>query len=72
MRYLRARTAVPASRIRLGTWQSGSRERGYGPSYAGQEARAIVRRAVEFSLGICAARAWTWPDLRGGTVREYP
>ncbi len=45
MRYLSAGTAVPISRIGLGTWQFGSREWGYGQSYASQEARAIVRRA---------------------------
>jgi aryl-alcohol dehydrogenase-like predicted oxidoreductase len=38
------------SRIGLGTWQFGSREWGYGQSYAGQEARAIVRRAI--GLGV--------------------
>ena len=38
------------SRIGLGTWQFGSREWGYGESYAGQEARAIVRRAVELGV----------------------
>src|SRR5437660_4407549 len=36
------------SRIGLGAWQFGSREWGYGQGYAGQEAHAIVRRAVEF------------------------
>ncbi len=50
MRYLSAGTAVPISRIGLGTWQFGSREWGYGPSYAGQEAGAIVRRAVELGI----------------------
>ena len=38
------------SRIGLGTWQFGSREWGYGQSYAGQEAHAIVRRAVELGV----------------------
>ncbi len=53
MRYLNADTDVKAtriSRIGLGTWQFGSREWGYGQSYAGQEARAIVRRAVELGV----------------------
>jgi aryl-alcohol dehydrogenase-like predicted oxidoreductase len=50
MRYLSAGTAVEISRIGLGTWQFGSREWGYGQSYAGQEARAIVRRAVELGV----------------------
>src|ERR1700730_12859177 len=47
MRYLSTATATRISRIGLGTWQFGSREWGYGQSYAGQEAHAIVRRAVE-------------------------
>src|SRR5438105_15059434 len=38
------------SRIGLGTWQFGSREWGYGQGYAGQEAHAIVRRAVELGV----------------------
>jgi len=38
------------SRIGLGAWQFGSREWGYGQSYAEQEARAIVRRAVELGV----------------------
>ena len=50
MRYLSAGTATRISRIGLGTWQFGSREWGYGESYAGQEARAIVRRAVELGV----------------------
>jgi aryl-alcohol dehydrogenase-like predicted oxidoreductase len=50
MRYLSAGTAIRISRIGLGTWQFGSREWGYGQSYAGQEAHAIVRRAVELGV----------------------
>ena len=53
MRYLSAGTdptATRISRIGLGTWQFGSREWGYGESYAGAEARAIVRRAVELGV----------------------
>ncbi len=53
MRYLSAGTdpkTTRISRIGLGTWQFGSREWGYGESYAGQEARAIVRRAVELGV----------------------
>ena len=38
------------SRIGLGTWQFGSREWGYGQSYAGQVAHAIVRRAIELGV----------------------
>src|SRR6516162_11759862 len=49
MRYL---TVEPAriSRIGLGTWQFGSRDWGYGPSYAEQEARVIVHRALELGV----------------------
>jgi aryl-alcohol dehydrogenase-like predicted oxidoreductase len=50
MRYLSTATATKISRIGLGTWQFGSREWGYGQSYAGQEAHAIVRRAVELGV----------------------
>ena len=50
MRYLGNGTATKISRIGLGTWQFGSREWGYGESYSGQEARAIVRRALELGV----------------------
>jgi aryl-alcohol dehydrogenase-like predicted oxidoreductase len=53
MRYLSTVTdpaTTKISRIGLGTWQFGSREWGYGQSYAGQEAHAIVRRAVELGV----------------------
>ena len=53
MRYLNIDTdpnTARVSRIGLGTWQFGSREWGYGQSYAGQEAHAIVRRAIELGV----------------------
>jgi aryl-alcohol dehydrogenase-like predicted oxidoreductase len=50
MRYLSTGTPTKISRIGLGTWQFGSREWGYGQSYAGQEARSIVRRALELGV----------------------
>jgi len=51
MRYLSTpATSAKISRIGLGTWQFGSREWGYGHSYAGQEAHAIVRRALELGI----------------------
>jgi aryl-alcohol dehydrogenase-like predicted oxidoreductase len=53
MRYLTADADPQAGRISmigLGTWQFGSREWGYGPAYARQEARAIVRRALELGV----------------------
>ena len=53
MRYLSAGpdpAVARISRIGLGTWQFGSREWGYGASYAGQEAHAIVRRALELGV----------------------
>jgi aryl-alcohol dehydrogenase-like predicted oxidoreductase len=50
MRYLSIGTTPKISRIGLGTWQFGSRDWGYGESYAGREARAIVRRAVELGV----------------------
>jgi len=50
MRYLACDTAKRISRIGLGTWQFGSREWGYGEPYAGREAGAIVRRAIELGV----------------------
>ena len=50
MRYLSAGTTTRISRIGLGAWQFGSAEWGYGRDYAEQEARAIVRRAVELGV----------------------
>jgi aryl-alcohol dehydrogenase-like predicted oxidoreductase len=50
MRYLGIGTAKEISKIGLGTWQFGSREWGYGDRYAGQVARAIVRRALELGV----------------------
>ena len=52
MRYLSIGTDSRLSKIGLGTWQFGSREWGYGESYAGQEARAIVRRALELGVNL--------------------
>jgi aryl-alcohol dehydrogenase-like predicted oxidoreductase len=40
----------PVSRIGLGTWQFGSREWGYGDSYADRAAQDIVRRARELGI----------------------
>jgi aryl-alcohol dehydrogenase-like predicted oxidoreductase len=50
MRYLSVGTRQKISVIGLGTWQFGSREWGYGESYAGQQAHAIVRRALELGV----------------------
>jgi aryl-alcohol dehydrogenase-like predicted oxidoreductase len=53
MRYLSAGTGPDTtriSRIGLGAWQFGSPEWGYGKEYAGQEAHAIVRRALELGV----------------------
>jgi aryl-alcohol dehydrogenase-like predicted oxidoreductase len=47
MRYL---SDQRISRIGLGAWQFGSREWGYGQSYAEREARQIVRRALELGV----------------------
>jgi aryl-alcohol dehydrogenase-like predicted oxidoreductase len=52
MRYLSSDTHPKLSLIGLGTWQFGSRDWGYGPTYAGQEARAIVRRALELGVTV--------------------
>ena len=52
MRYLSIGTGTEISRIGLGTWQFGSREWGYGEAYAGEQARAIVRRALEMGVSL--------------------
>ena len=50
MQYLDIDTSKRISKIGLGTCQFGSREWGYGDRYAGREARAIVRRALELGV----------------------
>jgi aryl-alcohol dehydrogenase-like predicted oxidoreductase len=50
MRYLNSDTATRISKIGVGTWQFGSPEWSYGERYAGPEARAIVRRALELGV----------------------
>jgi len=50
VRCLNVDTDKKISKIGLGTWQFGSREWGYGESYAGQEASAIVRRALKLGV----------------------
>ena len=51
MRYVESvQTAKPLSVIGLGTWQFGSKEWGYGDSYATGRAREIVRRALELGI----------------------
>ncbi|HEY3903041.1 MAG TPA: aldo/keto reductase [Streptosporangiaceae bacterium] len=50
MRYLSCDTAKKISKIGLGTWQFGSKEWGYGQSYADGEAAAIVRRALDLGV----------------------
>jgi aryl-alcohol dehydrogenase-like predicted oxidoreductase len=52
MRYLSIGAGTEISRIGLGTWQFGSREWGYGEAYAGEQARAIVRRALELGVSL--------------------
>lgn len=49
MRYLEL-DGVRVSAIGLGTWQFGSREWGYGATYATREAPALVRRALELGI----------------------
>jgi len=48
--YLDVDGLSPVSRIGLGTWQFGSREWGYGDSYADRAAVDIVRRARELGI----------------------
>jgi aryl-alcohol dehydrogenase-like predicted oxidoreductase len=50
MRYLEVGAGKHISKIGLGTHQFGSPDWGYGDRYAGHEARAIVRRALELGV----------------------
>src|SRR3954454_23521389 len=50
MQFLDVPGLGPVSRIGLGTWQFGSREWGYGDSYAERGAREVVRRARELGV----------------------
>lgn len=53
MRYVEGvTTAKLISKIGLGTWQFGSREWGYGSSYADTEAPLIVRRALDLGVTV--------------------
>lgn len=50
MRTVEVESLGTVSKIGLGTWQFGSREWGYGEQYAGGEAHAIVRRALDLGV----------------------
>lgn len=50
MKHLEVDGLGQVSRVGLGTWQFGSREWGYGDTYAAGGARAIVRRALELGV----------------------
>jgi aryl-alcohol dehydrogenase-like predicted oxidoreductase len=50
VRYLDVDGVGRVSRIGLGTWQFGSREWGYGDSYASGAARDIVQRSLELGV----------------------
>jgi aryl-alcohol dehydrogenase-like predicted oxidoreductase len=50
MRYLEVGTTPKISKIGLGTWQFGTREWGYGDTYAGQDAQQIVSRAIDLGV----------------------
>ncbi len=52
MRYVPTVTGGRLSKIGLGTWQFGSREWGYGPEYAREEAGRLVRRALELGVNL--------------------
>lgn len=65
MRYLSVDTAKRISKIGLGTWQFGSREWGYGASYATFEAQAIVRRALELGVTL-----FDTAEIYGGGLSE--
>lgn len=50
MKFLEVEGLGHVSRVGLGTWQFGSREWGYGDSYAGGAAHDIVRRALDLGV----------------------
>ncbi|MEI7745797.1 MAG: aldo/keto reductase [Chloroflexota bacterium] len=49
MRYLEI-DGMRVSRVGLGTWQFGSREWGYGESYARETAPALLRKAIDLGI----------------------
>lgn len=50
MKHLEVPGLAPVSRIGLGTWQFGSREWGYGDTYAAGTAGEVVRRALDLGV----------------------
>jgi aryl-alcohol dehydrogenase-like predicted oxidoreductase len=50
VRYLSVASGKKISKIGVGTWQFGSPEWGYGAQYDGNEAHAIVHRAVDLGV----------------------
>src|SRR4051794_32983 len=52
MKFLEVEGLGSVSRVGLGTWQFGSREWGYGDSYASGGAADIVRRARELGVNL--------------------
>jgi aryl-alcohol dehydrogenase-like predicted oxidoreductase len=75
MRYVEAGGPL-VSRIGLGTWQFGSREWGYGESYASQVAPALLRRAIELGITLIDTAEAYGPArserIIGATLAEIP
>ena len=76
MRYLDIGTTPKISKIGLGTWQFGAREWGYGEDYARQQARDIVRRALELGVTLFdTAEMYGFgrsERILGEALREHP
>jgi len=75
MRYVEA-AGLRVSRIGLGTWQFGSREWGYGETYASQVAPVLVRRAIELGITLIDTAEAYGPArserIIGTTLAEIP
>jgi aryl-alcohol dehydrogenase-like predicted oxidoreductase len=75
MRYVEA-AGLRVSRIGLGTWQFGSREWGYGETYASQVAPVLVRRAIELGITLIDTAEAYGPArserIIGATLADVP
>lgn len=75
MRYVEV-DGFRVSAIGLGTWQFGSREWGYGETYAGTVAPAIVRRAFELGITfVDTAEMYGFgrsERIVGGAIKDRP
>jgi hypothetical protein len=71
MKYLDVDGIGQVSRIGVGTWQFGSREWGYGDSYAEGVARDIVQRALALGVTLSTRPRYTrWARVNASSARH--